>query len=246
MLNEVNHKSEYTKALEHLFFIILEFFGGKTKEGASNSLVNNKNVTECFTHILDKSKELLLDTRDLNQINSNPLSNLTSLAANISNLNNLNNFPNFNNFNPINNLNNINFNNFNSKSNLPMLENGVINDLGDAVPSKLEENLMLPVSPLIYQNSQSFPGVNLDTLSNYNNFNNFSVNNNIGDFFENNEIKISRKNSSSFSVVQKDDEGLDDFNDKRSMSLNRKSSTFVEEQIQPRALKTTLIINNRK
>lgn len=257
LLNEVNNKSEYTKTLEHLFMFILEFFMKKNEPSTTANPFTTKTASDCFNHILDKSKELFKDIRDVNPI-PNPLGNIN----NLSNLNNLNN------------LSGLRSDNI---KNLPMLE-----DANNFTMKKEDEKLGLPQainSPVLYH--QSSPRLSIDhmqglqggNLSNYGNLNltNYQSYHNLsGDFFDHNDLKISRK-SSTFSAVPR--EGYDDYLNslvnnpfRQDLSSNikkeynnagssvysspsrtfrtRKESFISEEPLKPRSSKTTLIINS--
>lgn len=238
LLNEVNNKSEYTKTLEHLFMFILEFFMKKNESNnattaASTTPFNSKNASDCFNHIIDKSKDLFKDIRE-NSITT-PLATLTSNFSN-----NNKSYPMLDNKDAYNNTNHNNNNINNGISNFSFNENGS-NNITNTFSNynnnsnininniKQEDNLMLPDTRSFgfqsnyNSNIEKSPSLNLDNastnnlmlnknLSGYsgNNFyNNFNSYNHFDNFFDSNELKLhSRK--SSFSAVPK--ENFSEFN----------------------------------
>jgi hypothetical protein len=216
----------------------------KNEPTTSSNPFTTKTASDCFNHILDKSKELFKDIRDVNPI-PNPLGNINNLSGLRSE----------------------------NVKNLPMLEDG-----NNFYIKKDDEKLGLPQainnlnSPINYHHSprlsiEHMQGIHGGSISNYGNMNNFQSYHNLGgDFFDHNDLKISRK-SSTFSAVPREgyDEYLNNINNspfRQDLGLNmkkenssvysspnrnfrtRKESFISEEPLKPRSSKTTLIINS--
>lgn len=226
---------------------ILEFFMKKTEPQTNPGNPFSKNANDCFNHIIDKSKELFKEKIwEVSNINVPFSTNLRHDSYN---------------------------------KNLPMLDRGSNLNI-----IKQEENLMLPQSgmssPYPYNNLHSpSTGLNLEPSNNNNNHNNNSLNNNFnyslynayGDYYDNTDLRLSRKNSD-FSAVRKDsmyDEFLNPIHNspliQGGMELKRETSNIHEntfnspnkqnkegrrdsfmniEPLKPRSSKTTLIINS--
>jgi len=279
--------------------------------GGTQNHFNTKNAAECFNHIIDKSKELFKDLRDVNPITT-PLATITSsLPINNVKSGSINGFPMLEPPSKIDdgdgistNLGAGNFNNINSNINNLMLPEtvsavnstvGINNNLGQNLNSN---NITSPLQLMnqnsnysgnsllnnlnnsynygnyhqlnhmnsnysnifsgnqnpenLHQNNVNSPRstLNLDNLSNYNLG---LYNNNISDFFDNNqEIKMSRK-SSSFSLVPNNNvlnnninnNVYDEINFRNDFS-NENNIENIGNNINNNNSANTVIINNNK
>lgn len=222
-----------------------------TATAASTTPFNSKNASDCFNHIIDKSKDLFKDIRE-NSITT-PLATLTSNFSNNNKsypmLDNKDAYNNINNNNINNGISNFSFNDNSSNNNTNTFSNYNNNNNNSNINNsniKQEDNLMLPDNRSFgfqsnyNSNIEKSPSLNLDNASTnnlmlnknlsgysgnnfYNNFNSF---NHFDNFFDSNDLKLhSRK--SSFSAVPK--ENFSEFNTNNISSPLRSDAGFKRE-----------------